>query len=124
MEFIELMEDVALLFELAGVAIILVGGTHGLIRAALVEDSDESYYERARTGFGRPLLLGLEVLVAADIIETVTVSRTLESVTSLGILVLTRVVLSFALDIEIDGVLPWQRARLEAERERRRTRPT
>ncbi len=46
------------------------------------------------------------MLVAADIIETVTVDHTLESVTSLGVLVLTRVVLSFALDIEIEGMLP------------------
>ena len=68
-----------------------------------------SYYEDARRDFGRPLLLGLEVLVAGDIIATVTVDRSLESVITLGILVLVRVLLSFSLDIEIDGMLPWRR---------------
>ena len=107
------MEDVARGFEIVGVAIILVGGAYGLIRAAF--DQGGSFYRRARTEFGRPLLLGLEVLIAADIIETVTVDRTLESVLALGALVLTRILLSFSLDVEIDGVLPWRRARFDAD---------
>lgn len=114
MEFTELMEDVARGFEIVGVAIILVGGAYGLIRAAF-DQGGGGFFRRARTGFGRPLLLGLEVLIAADIIETVTVDRTLESVLALGALVLTRILLSFSLDVEIDGVLPWRRARFEAD---------
>ena len=59
------------------------------------------------------MLLGLEVLVAADIIKTVTVDTSLESVVVLGLLVLVRVILSFSLDVEIDGMLPWRRARYD-----------
>jgi len=108
------MEDVARGFEGVGVAIILFGGAYGLIIAGFERRKGRrTFYDAARTGFGHPLLLGLEVLVAADIIETVTVDRTLESVASLGLLVLVRVLLSFALDIEIDGMLPWRRALFE-----------
>jgi hypothetical protein len=56
------------------------------------------------------LLLALEVLVSADLILTVAVDPTWESVAVLGLIVLIRTVLSFSLEIEIEGVLPWQRA--------------
>ena len=62
-----------------------------------------------RRRFGRALLLGLEVLVAADIIKTVAVDTTLQSVLTLAVLVAVRVILSFSLDVEIDGVVPWRR---------------
>ncbi len=114
MEFKDLMEFAAKVSEVAGVAVIILGGAYGLIRAALKKVGQRSFFDLARSGFGRPLLLGLEVLVAADIIETVTIDRTLESVAALGILVLVRVVLSFSLDVEIDGMFPWRRAQLEA----------
>ena len=109
MEFTELMEEIARGCEIVGVGIILIGGLYGLAKAVLDARTEGNLFERARTGFGHPLLLGLEVLVAADIIETVTVDRTLETVASLGLLVLVRVILSFSLDIEIDGHLPWRR---------------
>lgn len=109
MEFADLMEEIAQGFEIVGVGIILMGGLYGLAKAILEARGNGNLFERARTGFGQPLLLGLEVLVAADIIETVTVDRTLETVASLGLLVLVRVVLSFSLDVEIDGRLPWRR---------------
>jgi uncharacterized membrane protein len=107
--FTEMMEDVALGFEVVGVAIILLGGAYGLLRAVWRRADGRSLFVEARTAFGQPLLLGLEVLVAADIIETVTVDRTLETVASLALLVLVRVVLSFSLDVEIDGAFPWRR---------------
>jgi uncharacterized membrane protein len=59
---------------------------------------------------GRGILVALEVLVAADLIRTVAVEPTLQNVGVLGIIVLIRTVLSFSLDVEIDGVLPWRRA--------------
>ena len=112
------MEDIARGFEVVGVATILLGGTYGLIIAALKRsEGRRTFYDAARTGFGHPLLLGLEILVAADIIETVTVDRTLETVASLGVLVLVRVVLSFSLDVEIDGMAPWRRASFERQQE-------
>jgi uncharacterized membrane protein len=114
MEFGEVMEAIARVFEVVGVAIIVLGGGYALIHSIRVRPGTTSYFEHARRGFGRPLILGLEVLIAADIIKTITVDLTLESVTVLGILVVIRVVLSFALDIEIDGMLPWQRVQYEA----------
>ena len=58
---------------------------------------------------GRAILLGLEILVAADIISTVTLTPTMESVIVLGIIVLIRTFLSWSLALELDGRWPWQR---------------
>lgn len=107
------MVDLTDLIEAVGVAIIVLGGAYGLLRSFYERTKGVSYYEDARRRFGRPLLLGLEVLVAADIIATVTVDRSLESVLALGVLVLVRVILSFSLDVEIDGILPWRRLKYE-----------
>jgi uncharacterized membrane protein len=64
---------------------------------------------RARTAPGHRILLGLEFLVAADIIRTVAVEPSLENVLVLGLIVLIRTFLSFSLEVEIDGTLPWRR---------------
>ena len=61
----------------------------------------------------------MEILVAADIIETITIDRSLESIASLGLLVLIRVILSFSLEAETEGVLPWRKAALGGETVRR-----
>ncbi len=114
MEGTEIVETIAYGFEVVGIAIITIGGIYGILRAAFTAQSRESFYDQARDGFARPLLLGLEVLVAADIIETITVDRSLESTAALGLLVLIRVVLSFSLEAETDGVLPWRKAALKA----------
>jgi uncharacterized membrane protein len=71
-------------------------------------------YRRFRQDLGRGILLGLEFLVAADIIRTVAVAPTLENVLVLGLIVLIRTFLSIALQVEIDGVLPWARTRVPA----------
>lgn len=63
-----------------------------------------------RRAFGATLLLGVEVLVAADLIRTVAVAPTLDNVLVLGLIVLIRTFLSFSLETEIEGVLPWRRA--------------
>lgn len=113
-EFEETMETVARTFEVVGVVVITIGGilaiTHGLRHL----DGFDAFFRDVRRGFGRPLILGLEILVAADIIETITIEPSLSSVAALGILVLVRVVLSFSLDIEVDGVVPWRRASSES----------
>jgi uncharacterized membrane protein len=114
-EFAEVMKEVARGFEIVGVVIIAVGGAFGLLAAWFKRAKwERTYFEEARVEFGHPLLLGLEVLVAADIIATVTVDPSLENVASLGVLVLVRVVLSFSLDIEIDGMFPWRRTLSES----------
>jgi len=72
-----------------------------------VEDS----YEQLRRHLGRVILLGLEVLIVGDIIRTIVVEPTLESVGVLAIIVLIRIILSFSLEVEIDGAWPWSRGR-------------
>ena len=59
---------------------------------------------------GRSILLGLEVLIIADIVQTITIHPTLESALSLALIVLVRTFLSFSLEVELDGVVPWRRA--------------
>ena len=61
---------------------------------------------------GRVILLGLEILIIADIVRTIIVDPTLESVGVLGLIVVIRIVLSFSLEIEMYGVWPWSRWRL------------
>jgi uncharacterized membrane protein len=116
MELAEVMEGLARLFEVVGVLALLVGGLYAGARSFLDRSSDPHLYTSFRRRFGRTLLLGLEVLVAADIVRTVAVDATLDSVLVLAILVLVRTVLSLSLDTEIDGVAPWRRAELEARR--------
>jgi uncharacterized membrane protein len=105
--------------ELAGVAII-VGG---IILATLTFIRDgrragwESAYSYYRSNIGRGILLGLELLVGADIIATITAPLTIESVGLLAGVVLIRTFLSFSLETEIEGYWPWQRAAREAREE-------
>lgn len=99
--------------ELVGIAVIVVGAlvTTGMfiVRLARGGDSDDSFH-RYRSGLGRAILLGLEFLVAADIIGTVAITPTIESVLVLGGIVLIRTFLSFSLEVEIEGRLPWRRS--------------
>jgi uncharacterized membrane protein len=70
-----------------------------------------SLYHHYRRGLGRAILLGLEFLVAADIIRTVTVDMSLESLAALALLILLRTFLSIALEVETEGQWPWDRGR-------------
>jgi uncharacterized membrane protein len=69
-------------------------------------------YVGVRNELGRSILLGLEILIIADIIQTITVDLTLESATTLGVIVLVRTFLSFSLEVELDGAPPWRRLEL------------
>ena len=115
MDFEEVMDLVARTFEVLGVAILVLGALASIVRAVARRETGRKFYRSVRTDFGHTLLLGLEVLVAADIVKTVAVDSTLESVAILGILVLVRTLLSISLDAEIDGVWPWRRRRVELE---------
>ena len=66
-------------------------------------------YEELRRNLGRSILLGLEVLIVADIVRTIIVDPTYESVVVLGVVVIVRILLSFALEVEMDGMWPWNR---------------
>lgn len=114
MSFDATMETVALAFEVVGVAIIVLGGALALVRGVRGIGDLNRYFLDAKQAFGRPLILGLEILIAADIIKTITVELSLSSVTTLGILVAVRIALSFSLGIELEGTLPWRRAETEA----------
>ncbi len=80
--------------------------------AALRVDDRTGLYDRLRRVLGRVILLGLEILIIADIVRTIIVDPTLESVGVLGLIVAIRIVLSFSLEVEMYGVWPWSRWRL------------
>ncbi len=99
--------------ELAGVVIIVLGLAIALVtygvRALGEGAATDKSYERLRGNMARAILLGLEVLVAGDIVRTVAVDPTLESVGVLGGIVVIRTFLSFTLTVEATGRWPWQR---------------
>ena len=74
-------------------------------------------YEELRRNLSRSILLGLEVLIVADIVRTIIVDPTIESVGVLGIIVVIRILLSFSLEVEIDGVWPWRQRELTRGRD-------
>jgi len=105
------IEVAALVIEVLAVSIISVAIFYSigrfLIQAAVRREIREQY-EQLKISLGRSLLLGLETLVAADIVRTVALEATLQSVAILGVLVLIRTFLSWALVVEIEGRWPWQ----------------
>lgn len=111
MNYDTLIHQVARAIELIGIAVLLIGGLIASLTflrewwSAGLGDS----YQRYRANLGRAILLGLEILIAADIIGTVAVEPTFENLAVLGLIVLIRTFLSFALEIEISGRLPWRR---------------
>ncbi len=111
--FKETVEGVGKVVDLAGVAAIVVGiliATAMFVRhLATSSDPRETAYRNYRQGIGRAILLGLELLVAADIIRTVAVAPTFRGVGVLAIIVLVRTFLSFTLEVELEGRWPWQR---------------
>ena len=113
MSFAEAMDTIATGVEVLGVLTLVAGLAAALVRAGQAvlggRGADEGY-RIVRTVFGRSILLGLELLVAADIIRTVAVEPSLENVAVLGLIVLIRTFLSFSLEVEIDGRWPWRRA--------------
>jgi uncharacterized membrane protein len=100
------------IIDYTGVAIIAIGAFLAIVR--LLRDlftpavSREEAYTNVRSSLGRSLLLGLELLVAGDVIKTVAVEPTLQSVSVLALLVVVRTILSISIDIEVDGRFPWQ----------------
>jgi len=114
MEFTELVETVGKGVDAAGIAAIVLGTLIAtvlfLFRLRRGGDFQERY-RLYRQGVGRALLLGLEFLVAADIIRTVAISPTFTSVGVLAVIVLIRTFLSWSLELELEGRWPWQQRR-------------
>ena len=112
MGFEHTMDDIARGVEILGVATLVIGLLAALVTGAVslfAGESADAVYRTVRGVFARSILLGLEFLVAADIIRTVAVQPSLENVAVLGLIVLIRTFLSFSLEVEIEGRWPWAR---------------
>ncbi|MDA9802882.1 DUF1622 domain-containing protein [bacterium] len=111
--YTEFMLSIAQIFELLAAITILIGLVWSAAlawRAYKRTNTGSVAYKTMRQSFGGAILLGLEILVAGDLVRTVAVYPTIENVGVLAIIVLIRTVLSFSLEIEIEGVPPWRRA--------------
>jgi uncharacterized membrane protein len=125
------LEQVSLLVEIAGVAMIVIGGliaTARLLRTGFGPPGWTTALQRYRANLGMAILLGLELLVAADIIDTIALPLTVESVALLAGVVLIRTFLSWSLEVEIEGRWPWQGGRsvpdrIKSERDRSESEP-
>lgn len=110
--FAETVEEVGKAVDWAGVAVIVIGlllATALFVRHAFERRRFDESYRLYRQRVGKAILLGLEFLVAADIIRTVAVEPTYRSVGVLAAIVLVRTFLSFTLEVELEGRWPWQR---------------
>ena len=108
--FAVVAETTSWIVDGTGVAIIVLGLLYAIGRFVLPGGRDGGdRYRRFREDIGRGILLGLEFLVAADIIRTVAVAPSLSNVLVLGLIVVIRTFLSMALQVELEGRWPWQR---------------
>ena len=114
MSYEETISDVVKVVEAVGAGIMILGGLGAFVAFVphAVRGTTSHAYEDLRRNVGRSILLGLEVLIIADIVRTIVVDPTLESVAVLGAIVVIRILLSFSLEVEIDGAWPWRRADL------------
>ncbi len=115
---LEWIEYAALAIEILAVAIIVVaiaGATVHYLYLALRRQHKHDIYRQYKTRVGKALMLGLEILIAADIVRTVALEASLESIGFLGLLVLIRTFLSWSLSVEIEGHWPWQADREEVD---------
>ena len=107
----ELMDWIGMAIDAIGVLLIVFGALIATWRFLFRrQEGQAKSYQVFRQDLGRAILLGLEFLVAGDIIRTVVVSPTLDNVVVLGLIVLIRTFLSMALQLEVEGRWPWQRA--------------
>jgi uncharacterized membrane protein len=110
--FAEVMHLVAVAFEVIVAIELVVGLVWSVVLSGVVwrrTRDGATTYHALRQCFGSVLLLGLELLVAADLVRTVAVPPTLDELAALGLIVLIRTFLSFSLEVEINGVPPWKR---------------
>jgi len=105
------VQEVVVAIELVGVAIIAVGAAVALtvfLKSLVLKEDRTQAIGCLRTSLGRSILIGLEFLVAADIINTVVVDMSFDNVASLAAIVAIRILLSLTLEVEIEGRWPWQ----------------
>lgn len=105
----ELIEITALVIEVIGVLVLVIGIFLAMGRYAFkLQGENIRSFQKIREAIGRSILLGLEILIAADIIATVVYDAQMEQILKLGLIILIRTFLSFTLEIEIEGKLPWK----------------
>lgn len=120
MSFEEIVEDVGKVIEAGGVAVIVVGIVWSCLRYLVASRTVPAVqrYTACRHGVGRSILLGLEFLVAGDIIRTVAISPTYHSVGILAAIIAIRTFLSLSLEVELEGHWPWRSAPRAGVRDR------
>jgi len=110
MVYNNVIEEIGMAIDAAGVAVIVIGAVMASVTAVVRLSRRESgVYRGFRQQLGQTILLGLELLVAGDIVRTVATTPTLIGVTILAAIVLIRTFLSFSLEVEITGHWPWQK---------------
>ncbi|MFD2834455.1 DUF1622 domain-containing protein [Gramella sp. AN32] len=111
------IEYIARIIEIGGVLTILIGIILAVIKFLLSKQGIEGRsYKLLRKELGKGILLGLEILVAADIIATVVTEPTMDRVLTLGVIVIIRTFLSLSIELEIEGKFPWQGVRSMEQR--------
>jgi uncharacterized membrane protein len=120
MSYDHIINDIVKVVEAVGAGIMVIGGLWallGYIVGMAHSGRHESSYRQLRQRLGQSILLGLEVLIVGDIVRTIIVDTTVESVAVLGLIVIIRIVLSFSLEVEIDGAWPWNLWRVKATKD-------
>ncbi len=118
------LDFITRVIEVGGIAIIvlgILGASIAVLWQVLRGRPGSEAFDLYRSNLGRAILLGLEFLVAADIINTVAIEPTLQSLLILGGIVLIRTFLSFSLEVEIEGRWPWERHKGESDAPSRRS---
>jgi len=115
MVFNDVIEKIGMTIDAAGVVVIVTGAAVAFVVTAVrLSRRERDVYRRLRQQVDQAILLGLELLVAADIVRTVAASPTLTSVAILAAIVLIRTFLSFSLEVETTGRWPWQSREIAA----------
>jgi len=110
MVYNDVIDKIGMAIDAAGVVVIVAGAAIGFVASAVrLSRSESDVYRRFRKQLSRAILLGLELLVAGDILRTVAASPTLTSVAILASIVGIRTLLSFSLEVELTGRWPWQK---------------
>ena len=110
----EYIEYAAQAMEIVGILTVTLGIALALVKYLFILQGEESRsYKTLRNQIGKAILLGLEVLVAGDIISTVAAKPKMDEVLVLGAIVLIRTFLSLSIEVEIEGKLPWKRGTAE-----------
>ena len=105
----ELIEITALVIEVVGILVMVIGTFLALVRYTFkLQGNKRRSFQQIREELGRAILLGLEILIAADIIATVVYDAKMEQILNLGLIILIRTFLSFTLEVEIEGKWPWK----------------